>query len=116
MTEATATLIGGTFLVFLCQVLKRAFHLSGNAMRWVAVGASVVVAGGAMLWQGELLFSDPETLLTGGLAMLGLSQSRRDLRQSENPMAQGADSREDSGFHLGADRLPQASCTSRKGN
>ena len=74
MTEATATLIGGTFLVFLCQVLKRAFHLSGNAMRWVAVGASVVVAGGAMLWQGELLFSDPETLLTGGLAMLGLSQ------------------------------------------
>jgi len=74
MTEATATLIGGTFLVFLCQVLKRAFHLSGNAMRWVAVGASIVVAGGAMLWQGELLFSDPETLLTGGLAMLGLSQ------------------------------------------
>ena len=74
MTEATATLIGGTFLVFLLQVLKRAFQLSGNAMRWVAVGSSIVVAGGAMIWQGQLLFSNPETLLTGGLAMLGLSQ------------------------------------------
>ena len=38
MSEATATLIGGGVLVFLIQILKRAFHLDGNAVRWVAVG------------------------------------------------------------------------------
>ena len=74
MTEATATLIGGGILVFLIQVLKRAFHLEGNAVRWVAVGSSIAVAAGAMIWNGQMVFSDPETLMTGGLAMLGLSQ------------------------------------------
>ena len=74
MTEATATLIGGGVLVFLIQILKRAFHLEGNAVRWVAVGSSILIAGGAMIWNGQMVFSNPETLMTGGLAMLGLSQ------------------------------------------
>jgi len=74
MTEATATLIGGGVLVFLIQIIKRAFHLEGNAVRWVAVGSSIIVAGGAMIWNGQMVFSNPETLMTGGLAMLGLSQ------------------------------------------
>jgi len=74
MTEATAILIGGTLLVPLLQILKRAFHLGGNAIRWIAVGFSVVIASAVMLWNGQVVFSDPSTLMTAGAAILGVSQ------------------------------------------
>ena len=74
MNEATAILIGGTIIVPLLQILKRAFHLKGNAMRWVACGSSVAVAAGAMLWQGVALLGDPELLIQAALGVLGVSQ------------------------------------------
>ncbi len=69
-------LAGGLLIPFL-QILKRSFHLSGNAMRWVTV-LSALTAG--LLWSvltrdGGLteIIQDPQVFLLGSGSILGLA-------------------------------------------